>query len=326
MFLLPPVPGLPVYIFAGILLGNAGSSTDGVGFWGGCAAACAIGLFTKCVACVGQYMIGYFLGRSIKVQQLIGVDKIPTRAIERILKSRGLNPGKVSLLVGGPDWPTSVTCGIVRVNIPQMLLGTLPVVTLLAPCVVAGACMGKVSPGVDNAWTMCANGSTIFAGVVNMASMAYAVYTVSNTIQNHGEELAQPRPEHAAVAELTAKEAEAVAAYNRTVHWSDLSAFWKASLVLGACCMLLSNAMFVGLAELCFEPFAIKNKIGDPIEDGGLDGSVFKLVLPLGWACTIMFGIGIVIHIAFVKIMGRRAAASMRQGAGVEGSQPANAL
>ena len=32
-----------------------------------------------------------------------------------------------------------VTCGIVHVNIPQMLLGTIPVLALLIPCILAGA-------------------------------------------------------------------------------------------------------------------------------------------------------------------------------------------
>merc|ERR1719327_2619027 len=166
MFLLPPVPGLPVYIFAGILLGAKGTQTPAVGFWGGIAIASFLSLFTKLCACVGQYMIGYFLGRSVKVQQLIGVDKVPTRAIEKVLKSRGLNPGKVALLVGGPDWPTSVTCGIIGVNIPQMLLGTLPVGTLLIPCVLAGACLGRVTPGKDDVWSMMANGWSMFAVMV----------------------------------------------------------------------------------------------------------------------------------------------------------------
>ena len=32
--------------------------------------------FLKLFACCGQYCIGYFLGKSLKVQQLIGVDKV----------------------------------------------------------------------------------------------------------------------------------------------------------------------------------------------------------------------------------------------------------
>jgi hypothetical protein len=36
--------------------------------------------------------------------------------------------GKVCILVAGPDFPTSVLCGILKLNIPQMLLGTTPVI------------------------------------------------------------------------------------------------------------------------------------------------------------------------------------------------------
>merc|ERR1740129_2134093 len=78
-------------------------------------------------ACLGQYGIGYAMGKSVKIQQLIHVDKPFTRAIEKILNRPGLDAGKVAVLVGGPDWPTSVTCGILKLNIPQMILGTCPV-------------------------------------------------------------------------------------------------------------------------------------------------------------------------------------------------------
>merc|ERR1712110_1254009 len=78
MFLLPPVPGLPVYVFGGILVGTKGDQlwpNDG-GIWIGRLLATVVCLITKLVACTGQYMIGYCLGKSIKIQQLIGVDKV----------------------------------------------------------------------------------------------------------------------------------------------------------------------------------------------------------------------------------------------------------
>jgi len=312
MFLLPPVPGLPVYIFAGILIAEKARAPDSIGFWMGCVLASALGLFTKICACCGQYMIGYFLGKSIKVQQLIGVDTVPTRAIEHVLKSRGLNPGKVALLVGGPDWPTSVTCGIVGVNIPQMCLGTLPVVTLLAPCVLAGACMGRVKPGEDSSWTMLANGFTAFAAVVNMGSFAFAVRAVSTVIQNHGEELAKPRPEHEAVSELTRREQAMVDCYNNTIRWESISTFWKAILLAGACGTTLCNMVFIGLAEMCFRTFAISSKIDAPYEEDGLDKKAWTIVRPVGYMALGTFFAAVMMHILFVKAMQRRANAAMK--------------
>lgn len=314
MFLLPPVPGLPVYIFAGILLGAKGTQTPAVGFWGGIAIASFLSLFTKLCACVGQYMIGYFLGRSVKVQQLIGVDKVPTRAIEKVLKTRGLNAGKVALLVGGPDWPTSVTCGIIGVNIPQMLLGTIPVMTLLVPCILAGACMGKVKPGEESVWSLAANISTISAATVNMASMAYAIYTVSQTIAKHGDELAKPRPEHEAVAAMTKAEEGAVAAYKQVVNWSNLSKFLRVLLVITALGMYFSNVMFVVLAERCFRTFALSSKIDDSYEDTGLEGKASNIVLyPVGYGALAMFFFALVLHIFFSKVMKCKTSAFLKK-------------
>lgn len=306
MFLLPPVPGLPVYVFAGILLGEKGRQDADIGFWFGCIIAMALSLFTKLCACVGQYMIGYYMGKSIKVQQFVKVDKVPTKAIERILKSRGLNPGKVALLVGGPDWPTSVTCGIIGVNVPQMLLGTLPVIGLLAPCCLAGACMGRVVPGEDSQWSILANAFTAMAAVVNMASMAYAVYTISNTIGKYGEELSKQRPEHAVVADLTRREAAYVESSARVMQWSALSRCWKTVLLTAAILMMAANMIFVCLSELCFRPFSVSSKINAPYEKHGLDRNVFNIILPGGVGALGMFFVGFCLHVLFHNVMAAR--------------------
>merc|ERR1719491_496992 len=107
-------------------------------------------LVLKICACCGQYMIGYWLGKSVKVQQLVAVDKVFTKSIERILDTKGLNLPKVSVLVGGPDWPTSVLCGILRLNLPSICFGTLPVLFVSAPCVVAGAFMSNPGKKTDD--------------------------------------------------------------------------------------------------------------------------------------------------------------------------------
>jgi len=314
MFLLPPVPGLPVYVFSGILLGEKGYQNPDIGFWGGIVIAAFLSLATKLFACVGQYMIGYFAGKNVKVQQLIGVDKVPTRAIERVLKSRGLNLGKISLLVGGPDWPTSVTCGIVGVSIPQMLLGTLPVCTLTVPCILAGACMGRITPGEQSTWSLASSAATGGAAMVNMVAMVYAIFTVSKTIQHYGDELGKPRPEHAAVEALTASEAEGNAMVLRTREWHNIHCFWKAWLVIATAGMYFSNCLFVGLAERCFKPFALSSVISDSYEDGGLEGEVTNIVIyPVGHFALFVFTVSLFMHIVFVKVMARRAKAQMKR-------------
>merc|ERR1712216_720143 len=100
----------------------------------------------KLVAVCGQYLIGVIMGKSVKIQQLVSVDKVFTRAIEKILRTTGLNLPKVAVLVGGPDWPTSVLCGILRLNLLQCIIGTAPVIMVSTPCVLAGAFMTGPDP------------------------------------------------------------------------------------------------------------------------------------------------------------------------------------
>jgi len=320
MFLLPPVPGLPVYVFAGILIAEKARHTEGVGFWLGVLIACVLGLFTKLCACTGQYMIGYFLGKSVKVQQLIGVDQEFTRAIEEVLKRKGLDRGKVAVLVGGPDWPTSVTCGIVGVNIPQMLLGTLPVVVLLAPCVVAGASLARVSPGEEGMWSMTANGAVAISAVVNMSSFAYAFYTVGQVIQDKGEELAKPREEHRAVAELTRKETAIREAYASASDWNHLSPCAKSVILTMTVSMVVANMAFTSMGESCFRPFAVSSRIQDPYENDGLNdgsgGDVLNIIIDptgdpkgIGSPMLMLFAFGCCMHISFEWFMGRKAKA-----------------
>merc|ERR550537_1778788 len=119
--------------------------------------------------------------------------------------------------------------------------------------------MGRVTPGEDSAWNLGANVSTITAAVVNMASMGYAVFTISNVIQKYGDELSKHRPEHEAVQELTKKEEAMVEAYGRVSHWTRLTKFWKVFLVLTTLGMYMSNGAFVLLASQCFLPFALSS-------------------------------------------------------------------
>merc|ERR1712039_668888 len=98
-------------------------------------------------------MGGYAAGQLVKVQQFVGVDKVPTRAMERVLKERGMKLGKVCILVAGPDFPTSMLCGILKLNIPQMLLGTLPVILVsIIPQVLVGALLTRTSG--SNMWSL----------------------------------------------------------------------------------------------------------------------------------------------------------------------------
>ena len=55
---------------------------------------------------------------------MVGINSRQMRAIRYCLMQPGLNPAKIAILCGGPDWPTSVLCGILGVPLRESMIGT----------------------------------------------------------------------------------------------------------------------------------------------------------------------------------------------------------
>eukprot|EP00929_Paragymnodinium_shiwhaense_P063547 TRINITY_DN31741_c0_g1_i1.p1 TRINITY_DN31741_c0_g1~~TRINITY_DN31741_c0_g1_i1.p1 ORF type:complete len:888 (+),score=187.25 TRINITY_DN31741_c0_g1_i1:159-2822(+) len=309
MFLIPAVPGSAVYMFAGIVLGDAAQQPGSVGLWPGVIVAVILGLITKLMACTGQYYIGFFAGRSLKVQQQIAVDSVPTRAVEYIVRQPGWTLGKVAILVGGPDWPTSVCCGILKVNVPQMLLGTLPVVVAsIAPQTLMGALL--TVPKGDSTTTMLSTIATGTSAICQMAASLTAAYIIKETIESRHDELAKPRPEHATLEKLREEQKAAVEAYKIVTTWDRLSSWRKVLLGSAAGFQLLAGSLYmmdmVLVNKVCFRKFAIKNRIDDPEILDGLDGDVMNLVInPMGYISTTIYILAFFLHYAHAKFVSR---------------------
>jgi len=300
MFLLPPVPGASVYLFAGLVIGQVGEASIGVPM------AILVGTITctitKILGCTGQYMIGFCLGKSVKVQQMIAVDSVGTRAIEQLLKTRGLNIGKVAVLVGGPDWPVSVACGILKVNIPQMLLGTLPIFVCALPITAAGAFMTK-SSSTDrgNLYAFLVPIAMAFSLLVNGAFSLTAIQRILRVIERDHEELAKPREEHRAVEELTRQEEAWQECYSRISAWEALSNLRRFVIVTAAILHIICPGIFVLLASSCFRRFSLgSSRIEDPFEQQGLEGNPLNIVLPTGWCALGLFGVACMLHLAHI--------------------------
>ena len=59
-------------------------------------------------------------GSYISVRRFVGVNSVTIRAVKKILSKPGMSLEKVFILVGGPDWPTSVLTGILRLSLSQV--------------------------------------------------------------------------------------------------------------------------------------------------------------------------------------------------------------
>jgi hypothetical protein len=158
------------------------------------------------------------------------------RAVERILKLQGFSVGKVAVLIGGPDWPTSVLCGILNVSLPSMVLGTLPIVLVLAPTALAGAFSMKVDGcGLTSGWQTASSACILTTAVIQPASSFMAARATTIVHSMHREELAQPRPEHAEVEDLSIKQAEFEAKYRSMTRWGKLPVHLKVLLQWQQC-------------------------------------------------------------------------------------------
>ena len=146
LFLLPPIPGVPVYLFSGVVL--VASLDDSMGFWPAVFVTSILCLCIKLTACtIQQKVFGENLSDRVAVRRLVGMNSMTLRAIRYNLSQKGLTPAKVAILCGGPDWPTSVLCGILRLPLYECLLGTLPVYPIyLVSCLPHAYSHGRACP------------------------------------------------------------------------------------------------------------------------------------------------------------------------------------
>jgi hypothetical protein len=313
MFLLPPVPGVPVYVVSGIILASRAESIPAIGYVGGTAIAVVESFVLKLLAVCGQYAIGYFMGKSVKVQKMVGVDKLGVRTVELILQKRGLNLPKVSVLVGGPDWPTSVLCGILKLNLFQCVLGTVPVIFVSTPCVVSGAFMARVGDGDESSiWDTLSVTMVAIAGLGQLGSLVLALYYIQETAFQNVEQLSKPDPRYAAVEELAKQEAQYDRAYAWVTEWKSMLQWKQALLLASTACFLASGFLFVFMDSYCFRTFNIRNKISDPWEKNGLRNQAHTIVRDVGWAANGIFFIGCILHYAFSQVCARDARAMLK--------------
>merc|ERR1712178_459329 len=138
---------------------------------------------------------------------------------------------------------------------------------------------GRVVLGEDSLWSALA---TSFMGLMGLAQLSCAFMAfahVAKVVEQDGAELAKPRPEHAAIAALTAKQAVYQRIYAEVTAWKNLACIRKFIISAAAAAQLLSGFAFATGGEYCFRPFSISSKISAPFEDQGLNGDPLEIVL-----------------------------------------------
>jgi len=285
LFLIPAVPGLPVYLTNGVTLGAAGQRqwgstddpNDNTGFWIAMAWGVVVASITKLAACwFQQKIIGQRMGDWISVRATVDVNSSAVKAIRVILQRPGMNRDKVLILIGGPDWPTSVLTGILKQSYINMMLGTLPILLPIALTVIAGGCQLKRSEG--GAWESISGLFLALSAATFGGALVAALLAIERCARANQEALAAI-PDDEEVKVYQQAQVEKLAKFKAATAWHRVPTFGKVALWVAWACCYLSVILFYSWSAECFETVELTDNYNDP----PLNGNVLNLVkMPTG--------------------------------------------
>lgn len=208
---------------------------------------------------------------------------------------------KVSILVGGPDWPTSVITGILDLPMWPMLLGTMPVMIIIAPCCVATGfllCPEEVFGPKDingNQPAICSslNGTLLLISAVIQQSATFAALYYAQVLLDHMKESGEldenwmKDPQEDEIMELVRQDEKYAKIYASKSQWGLVPTYIRINLVLG--CLLsvvvyATNFFGGSFGYPPYKTFEVSDSIGEE-----LDGNFLNIVNPLGWVQNVGF-------------------------------------
>jgi len=285
LFLFPPVSGQMIYLPISMII------VEKCGYGDSSALAVAILVATLfcllmklCASAAQQKAIGAPFASSIAVKKFFGLHTAPYRVARSILSERGVTWQKVVVLIGMPDWPISVLCGILDLPLLPVLVGTLPeVIKVLPNCMAIGFLMKSREEGVPEMYhslfrVFLAVGVLIPAGLTAITGIV-----VKAEMEKHKAEFSNPDSdwnrdpqEKEILAAIEAEREEAEAQANITA-WGVQPRWVRMCLVAGA--LVASFSAYMAGATP-FETFDFKDADALNKLPGG---SVAGLIKPQGY-------------------------------------------
>jgi hypothetical protein len=285
LFMLPPTPGAPVYMIVGIIIVRTATEPiekGGAGwtFAAGASLAIGVGFAVKIAfAAAAQKWIGAPMGNNASIRHTCQIHTMEMRAFEMVVSSPGCTPAKVAVLIGGPDWPMAVICGILQLPLAPVLLAVSPVLfQSVIPCVLSGALLSAKSEGLREVGSTC----LAIAAFLQVGAGLVFGYYLQQIIEKHADELSVPRERDKDLLLLDKKEAAKAQSDAELVSWPVLPCVMKCILIFG---VLLSQGMFmVFFAGDCFRKFAVDDSIEEK-----LDGNPLNMIKRDGWVGMTLF-------------------------------------
>lgn len=300
MFLLPPVPGLPVYLALGIVLPAQGHEL--MGWTWSIVYSSAVGLFLKLTSsALQQVLFGQKLSHYVQVRQFVGINSSLMKAMRLVVGKKGLSISKVAILIGGPDWPTSVLCGIMRLSVFQIMIGTIPTIVLVIPSCLTGTLLYMASLKSENGvpqypWAFTVSTITAaFTAGIQFCSMLVAAHYLERAVDQRSEEVAAIEDDME-VKEADARDEHIRKCYKSVTEWNAIPLVPKVTLVCSLVSVTASCYMVQFFTSLCFVDYSLTDTI-----DGNLEGNAANLFLPLGWVAAGSFFGSMILLIIFTS-------------------------
>jgi len=234
----------------------------------------------KLIAIVMQQKgIGERLGQRVAVRAAVGINSETIKAMRHILEQPGMSPGKVTILCGGPDWPTSVFTGILGLNVFSMLWGSVPVIIIVGTSAMAGAFQYAKTKG--GAYESLANVALVVGLLAQLIFFGAALYYIVD-VQEHKPEVIKAIPDDEEVKKLDVKIQAKADARKEEIVWSKVPG-WLRFLLISACLVGLLSGWYVLInGSDCFEEFEITS---DPDTVLCMSGTPEE---PKGWGAAIV--------------------------------------
>lgn len=298
MFLLPIVPGAPIYLALGLVVVPV--CRDEFGILGSIAYGVMISFFIKLTACtMQQKIIGGLLQRRVSVRKFCRVNSNLMRSMKLVLQHKGIRLDKVCILVGGPDWPTSVLCGIMGLDLIPVLLGTTPIIFLIIPTLTTGALTYMSNIRLEDGqpeFPMAGTVAGVFAGctfLVQFGSMALAAYFLERTVSTRQEDFQSILIDEE-VKNASDENVELSKSYEIVRKWEELPLLAKFTLSTSMGFMITACYMVQIFNAQCFKEYQLTYTI-----DQNLDGDWKNLIKPLGLVANILFLVSLMMLLGF---------------------------
>jgi len=232
------------------------------------------------------------LGSRVAIRAMVSPNTKLMKSIRFLLSQPGVTPPKVCVMCGGPDWPTSVICGFLRLECCNLVLGLTPMFLMTVPTTLAGAFF---NPPYESY----ANLQSFLFLIVILVQLVLGVglfHYVGRAQTEHGDEINRI-PDDEAVKQLDAKSELSKSVHEDITRWagSAMPTWVRAVLICGTIMLQVTFYALVLYPSLLFQPFGLtdcRSELGKapydaPFGPSGISpaGALALLFLVLSMGC-----------------------------------------